>query len=395
MIENKQNKNNSQYHKNQKNQTNQKMKCEFIFTCQTDSEQLCLNEMKNRINDIKLLKWLDGGAGMAGSDHCFSEISKIFRESNLIFLRHIFPVEFIFDCDDHYDFKNGFDSVIKKYKEKFDENRTASIQIRSKTGGKIYDLKAIKSHISEKLINYSTANPQIVISVFISDGIIYAGISDVEENLSAWSGGMRHYALNESVISRAEFKLLELFEFFPELINFDKLINLNNPENIKKDKDVVYEIKEKPAALDLGASPGGWTKILAEKGYKVTAVDPNQLSAVLTGNPNVEYFKGLTEDFMNFMKRSKNRGKPELFDLIVNDMRMHAVQSAKIMADAQEYLKEGGYAVMTLKLNKGGKTVLIKEGLDILKKKYDVLFVKQFFHNRSEVTAVLRKTRKN
>jgi len=379
MSKNIKNKNNSQYFK-------------FIFTCQNDSEQLCLNEMKNIIKDIKLLRWLDNGVGIVETEKSFSEISNIFRKNNPVFLRHIFPVEFVFNYTDC----GGFDVIINKYKEQADKNTPVSVQIRSKTGGKVYDLKEIKSYMAKNFDNYNTANPQTVISVFISDDIIYTGISDVEENLSAWAGGMRHYAFNESVISRAEFKLLELFEYFPELINFGKLINHKKIENTKK--DVMYEVKNKkvkPTALDLGASPGGWTKILAENGYKVTAVDPNQLSDVLMSNPNVEYFKGLTEDYMSFMKRSKNRGKSELFDLIVNDMRMHIVQSAKIMVDAQEYLKDGGYAVMTLKLNKSGKTALIKEGLNILKEKYDVLFVKQLFHNRSEVTAVLRKTREN
>ena len=354
------------------------MGCEFIFTCQHDSEQLCVNEMKNINKDVKLLKWLDGGVGIARHEKDFLYISRILKEAKPVFLRHIFPVEFIFGYNNILE-NSGFDAIINKYKSQIAQNTALSVQVRSKTGGKAYNLKEIKNYISEKFEKLENinelnsgyiSNPQKIISVFISEDIIYAGISDAVNNLSSWSGGMRHYALNESVISRAEFKLLELFEYFPELVN------LNNNKNKQ----------EKLTALDLGASPGGWTKILIEKGYKVTAVDPNKLSDVLNDNPDVEYYKCLTEDF--FAKNIKKRGS---FDLITNDMRMHSVQSAKIMAEACGFLKDGGYLIMTLKLNKSGKTDLIRKTLNILKDKYEALFLKQLFHNRSEVTAVMRK----
>lgn len=361
------------------------MGCEFVFTCQNDSEQLCVNEMKSISKDVKILKWLDGGVGIAGNEFLdFHEISKIFREEKPVFLRHIFPVEFEFDFLGNY---SAFDALINTYKEKTDKNLSLSVQIRSKNDelnslrGTAYNLKEIKFYILKQFedggYTYNKSNPQVINSVFISDGKVYAGISSGEENLSVWSGGMRHYAFNEEVISRAEFKLLELFECFP---------NLNEIFTSNKNSE-----GETPSALDLGASPGGWTKILVEKGFDVTAVDPNKLSEALSGCPNVRYYKGLVE---NFIDKNKKRGKSDLFDsydLIVNDMRMHVVQSAKVMIEACGYLKEGGYAVMTFKLNKNNKTAVIRQGLNILKEKYDILFVKQLFHNRLEITVVLRK----
>ena len=325
------------------------MNCEFVFTCQTDSEQLCLNEMQ-KITGVKLIKWLDGGVGLAECDMDFTEFSKTIRAGKPVFLRHIFPAGFV--CGYAGD-------VIEQYKNKIDKNTSMSVQVRAKTGEKPeFD---IANYFKENGYLYNKAAPEVIISVFISGGKIYSGLSKSIENLSSWPGGMRHYAFDGSVISRAEFKLLELFEYFPDILN-------NQNEN---------------TALDLGASPGGWTKILAQKGYRVTAVDPNKLSDMLRGNKNVEYHKCLAEDFIKSLDKK--------YDLIVNDMRMHAVESAKLMVEAHKNLKENGYAVVTLKLSKRDKSATIKNGLDILRKKYEVLFVKQLFHNRSEITVVLRK----
>ena len=341
----------------------------FIFSCQADSEQLCINEMRNINKDIKLLKWLDGGVGLAGynAGNNFSEISEIFREAKPVFLRHICPVDIETEVETEFETEE-IEGIISKYKKNICKNTALSVQFRNKTENNaynIYNSKEIKDYIINYFKDdgylYSKSNPEVIISVFTGENKIYAGMSKSEENLSIWSGGMRHYAFNNQIISRAEFKLLELFEYFPDL--------LKNPGT----------------ALDLGASPGGWTKILAEKNFKVTAIDPNKLDCVLLSNPNIEYHKGLAENFENFISKNKK------FDLIVNDMRMYAVQSAKIMIKAHGYLKENGCAVMTLKLNKDNKTKTIKDALNILREKYDVLFVKQLFHNRLEVTVVLRK----
>jgi 23S rRNA (cytidine2498-2'-O)-methyltransferase len=343
------------------------MECEFIFTCQQDSEQLCLNEMKNADKNIKFIKWLDGGAGLAGYNNSFNDVSKIFRESKLVFLRHIFPVEFTLGCFNIF----AFDGVINKFKEKFSKNIIFSVQIRNKTGDKTSNIREIKSHIINCLENagysHDKLNPEIIISVFAGENKIYAGFSKSDENLSIWSGGMRHYAINNQVISRAEFKLLELLEYFPGLL----------------------KMKNPGTALDLGASPGGWTKILLENGFEVTAVDPNKLSETFCGCPNVIYYKGLTEDFIN--KTKTEIKEKEKFDLIVNDMRMNVIRSAKIMTDVHGYLKENGCAVMTFKLSKTKKTAAIRNGLEILKEKYSIVFAKQLFHNRQEITVVLKK----
>src|SRR5579875_2541888 len=110
----------------------------------------------------------------------------------------------------------------------------------------------------------SIKKPVVVISILCSDHHAYLGISTAQENLSSWPSGARHYAQTEEQISRAEFKLLEALEVFE------------------------IALPTHGRALDLGAAPGGWTRILLEKGLSVIAVDPAQLDPRLANKPNLD-----------------------------------------------------------------------------------------------------------
>ena len=60
----------------------------------------------------------------------------------------------------------------------------------------------------------SIKKPRVVVSLLCTTEKGYLGISTIEENLSDWPGGMRHFAQTPEQISRAEFKLLEALEVF-------------------------------------------------------------------------------------------------------------------------------------------------------------------------------------
>ena len=205
----------------------------------------------------------------------------------------------------------------------------------------------------------SDAHPIWVISVVICQDILYAGASYTVHNLSDWNGGMHRFKKDDSFISRAEFKLQEA------LSDFD----INIP---------ALGIK---TALDLGAAPGGWTKILLDNGLCVTAVDPADLSESLAHHPNLIHVKDVAQRFL--------RSKKGPFDILVNDMRMDMMESCKIMLDAAPLLTSGGLAVMTLKLPRSHWYKSTKRALSLLKKAYTVQNARQLFHNRSEVTIVL------
>ena len=103
----------------------------------------------------------------------------------------------------------------------------------------------------------------------------------------------------EGQVSRAEFKLLEAAELF----------ELSFPA--------------RGVALDLGASPGGWTRVLRNHGLDVTAVDPGDLDRHIASDLAVRHVRQTAQTYLATTDQQ--------FDVILNDMRMDAQVSARIM----------------------------------------------------------------
>ena len=93
----------------------------------------------------------------------------------------------------------------------------------------------------------------------------FLGLSLTAQNLSDWAGGVRRFAREAGQVSRSEFKLLEALELFH------------------------IQLPPHGVALDLGASPGGWTRVLRQHDQYVTAVDPGDLDPRLTKDRGVRH----------------------------------------------------------------------------------------------------------
>lgn len=195
-----------------------------------------------------------------------------------------------------------------------------------------------------------------------SNSYALVGISTARQNLSDWAGGMRRFAREEGRISRSEFKLLEAVELFSIVL------------------------PERGTALDLGAAPGGWTRILRQLGQYVTAVDPASLDPRLDGEKAVRHRRMTAQEFL--------REEPDRFDIVVNDMRMDAADSARLMVSFASRLYRHGVALMTLKLPEGegasATLARVNVALDTLRTAYTIVGARQLFHNRSEITVALR-----
>lgn len=205
--------------------------------------------------------------------------------------------------------------------------------------------------------------PQVIVSILCTMYQGYVGISTAEENLSPWPGGARHFAQTPEQISRAEFKLLEALEYF----------------------DISLEPGKR--VLDLGAAPGGWTRLLLEAAMQVVAVDPAHLDQRLIRRKGLEHYRGYAEDYVEEAIRNR-----KMFDAIVNDMRMDAREAARGLAYASRCLKNDGFVVSVFKLPHATPTInpllTLKDALNIMSKAYRVVQTHQLFHNRQEVTVV-------
>ncbi len=210
----------------------------------------------------------------------------------------------------------------------------------------------------------SIKKPQIVVSILCTMQKAYLGISTAEENLSSWSGGARHFAHTDEEISRAEFKLLEALEIFG------------------------VTLPSQGRALDLGAAPGGWTRLLLDSGVHVVAVDPANLDIRLKKRPRLDHYQGYAENYLEEALKKHYK-----FDIIVNDMRMDAREAARLLAQAARCLRPDGLIISTLKLPHATHEInplaTLHSALKILGNYYDTVQARQLFHNRQEVMVVL------
>jgi 23S rRNA (cytidine2498-2'-O)-methyltransferase len=97
--------------------------------------------------------------------------------------------------------------------------------------------------------------------------------------------------------------------------------------------------------------------------------------------PSVTHIRATVENYLS---------RRETFDIVVNDMRMDARDSARVMLTAAKLLKPKGFAVMTLKLPTARMSEVLEQAMQILEIRYVRLGARQLFHNRDEVTVVLK-----
>jgi 23S rRNA (cytidine2498-2'-O)-methyltransferase len=185
------------------------------------------------------------------------------------------------------------------------------------------------------------------------------GTVPASDTLSPWPGGIPRQLRDREQVSRAEAKLREALALFERVV------------------------APGAQALDLGAAPGGWTRVLAGLGASVVAVDPGPLRADVEALPGVRWVRATALEYLE-------RTRTERFDVIVNDMKMDGAASARIMRRAAERLRPGGWALMTVKLHAAHPRRQLQAAVATLSARYRVEGVRQLFHNRREVTVVLR-----
>lgn len=216
--------------------------------------------------------------------------------------------------------------------------------------------RELETMLREDGADVTRAGSAQVLSVCLAGNQILLGLNGVAAALSDWPGGRVRLSKPKGQIARSEFKLEELF----------RTTDLRPPDH--------------GLALDLGASPGGWTRILRSYGMDVVAVDPAELDPRLGGDRSIRHVRTTSGPFL--------AETTEIFDVIVNDMRMDPAMSVGLMIDAAEHLRPGGLLILTLKLSHHAAIRTIRNAVSRLEEAVEIRLVRQLHHNRNEVTVV-------
>ena len=366
---------------------------QLILTCDPDFNDLALDELRrDSVRGVPVAE-LSAGVWLAECDDGFWGLAESWQTKPPIFVRHLCPVDAVLPLTGTAaDIASLADLTVADFADALDADLPYSVQSRVLAPDLPYKPFDLNIALSGALTDATAAivdvrAPAQVLSVICAtfpvdtsptaDGgqrtadsgrpnpqspipnphSAFLGLSPTDLNLSDWAGGVRRFAREEGQISRAEFKLLEALEVFR------------------------IDLPPRGVALDLGAAPGGWTRVLRQREQFVTAVDPAELDARLAEDKAVRHKRMSAEEYL--------ADEPDEFDLIVNDMRMDARDSARLLVAYAGQLYRHGLALMTFKLPADDRKRIIEHAFNILRQRYEILGARQLFHNRSEITVFL------
>lgn len=366
-----------------------------ISTSDPDFAAAGLRELRRVDPSLAVVATLAPGVSLLRTQLSFDELTRRLRDHPPVFIRHLCPVDELVDLSPLPD-RSAMLAALREaavaLAPRLDPARRFSVQTRLFGDDWPFGPFDVNQALSEAVREATGApldvrKPEQVFSVLLhaaEDGegrrrTGYLGLSGVEQNISAWTGGARRFAREPDQISRSEFKLLEAVELFG-LSDWIASLATRGRRQATRGR----QRGAAPKALDLGAAPGGWTRLLRAWGFEVVAVDPAPLDPRLEADPHVRHVPLTAEAFLQ-----RNR---ERFDLITNDIRLDARDSARLMRTAARALSvPDGRALMTLKLPSRDPEQVMHQALAHLLGRYRLIGARQLFHNRNEVTVVLAR----
>lgn len=340
----------------------------LIATCAPEAANVALDELRRQSRPVTLATWLDAGVALLSTPNP-PALADALAAYPPVFVRHLAPADLVLPLSGHIDDIGMLTAVVRAAlpamlaDQACDLGAPYAVQVRlSRQAAPPYTRYAVAEPLRALLARYSAEDvrhPQLILSVYCAPTQAYIGLWPSARCLSDWPGGEHRFARTPEQVSRAEFKLLEALAVWK------------------------LALPGQGHALDLGAAPGGWTRILVQAGLAAVAVDPADLDARVLRLPQVQHWRGYAADYIAH--------STTLFDVLVNDMRMDARDSARLMVRAAACLRPGGLAIMTLKLPQAHGAAVYRQAHQVLAQAYTVVGARQLFHNRSEVTVVLRR----
>lgn len=323
-----------------------------IITCSEHFTDLALNELQRHHSKLDCIQAVTPSHLHIRNTGSFSNLTRPWKHKLPIYLHYCFPLQRTIPLENS---PSDFAILRQTAHELTQEPFTVQVYLDESS---LYPERGIIHTICPaQNQHYDTTKRGRVLSVLIANKTAYMGLSWAGQNLSPFVGGKPYFT--EPVPNRAGHKLLEALQTF----------NIHLPTNSR--------------VLDLGAAPGAWTEVLRRRGLRVTAVAPREMYPWLQCDPLVESHFMTAESYLARC--------PSDYDLIVNDMRLDARDSARLMVDYAQHLRSDGLAIMTLKLRMSQPRRLMDHAFRILRKTYKIIHVRQLVYNRKEVTLYLRR----
>jgi 23S rRNA (cytidine2498-2'-O)-methyltransferase len=336
---------------------------QIILTSDPGSSSIVWREIQAADPGSRLLQWLAPGIGWVELGKDWASLVQRLRAHPPVFCRHVCPVQRRVPLKQETADLDLLAQAGASLAPHLDPAHSFSVQTRLLGSGWPYKRYEVNERLAHLFVargaTLDVREPQQVASVVLTPAWGYLGLSRAADNLSDWAGGVRRFKREPEQISRAEFKLLEALELF------------------------ALRLPAGGRALDLGAAPGGWTRILRQHAMSVVAVDPADLDPRIASDPMVQHVRQTSQAYLPTTS--------EPFSVILNDMRMDARDAARIMLLAAANLEGDGWALSTLKLPQKGLARIAAQALELLAQRYVVVGARQLFHNRTEITVALRK----
>lgn len=314
-----------------------------------------LAELRRLDPGVTDVRRLSGGVFCFATAAASDEFAAAVRAREPIFVRHLHPVAVVVPASDPARVGSAGRELLASAGL---TPERAAVQVRLLAAGGAYTGADVRRALGGG--SAAPAGPRApVLSITVAGATAYLGLSTGVDNLSDWPGGEVRFRRGD-LVSRAAFKLLEVFHRYGELL------------------------PTAGAAVDLGSAPGGWVQVLLARGFAVTAVDPAPLDAALADRPD------LTVRRQDARRCRLAAGQ---CDLLTCDVNWDPLAAARLLARHATALRGGGRAVLTVKLLRGRpwqllravEPVLASAGLATLRRK-------QLFHNRDEITLVLARS---
>ena len=335
-----------------------------VVTFKPESAQAAREELRETSPELVFLETLSPGVELWELPEGFAHLASRLAKLPPVFLQHIFPVHFTLETGNRPQDLEAVAELAPKLVKLLTPGKSFSVQSRVLAENSPFQPFHFNQALSLPLIEagfeLDVKHPRQVVSLLAGEKQCRLGVSHPEENLSDWAGGRHRLARESGQISRAEFKLLEALKVFGLSLPAEGL------------------------ALDLGAAPGGWSRILLKNHLEVWAIDPAEMDARLSRHPQLKHCRETVQLFLR-----RNLGIK--FDLLVNDLKLDALDSAGVVNRFHSWLNPEALVIMTLKLPESEQLKRVRAAREMLAQRYQVLGVKQLFHNRLEATVALRR----